>query len=441
MNDVPLLSREEIARRVHAVSVKRNLDSLATVIALMTISTEVGANDRNGNRQWWCPANPYNEPSSLDFDHDSLSNDGRSVGYFQQQTPWWGTVQDEMTVETAANNFLERLSDDYVKAANNPALAGVYAQQVQGSAYPDRYAGKWDEAWAVFNRAVSLVPVEPVVEPGKPEFKEISLIGNHRISNNCQARGKTTIDLLLAHTTEGSGGMNLINYMVGAKVSYHTLIDNDEDGNTVYQLVNPDLASWSVGDYNNRCINFVIGRSTVEWTRNDWLTKARKAIRIMAYLMVQNAKRYNIEPTVIPPDYTNPKDVKYHKAPPGISDHRYVTEYLGWGSHTDCGPNFPMDVLESDVKYFLNSPNEQPEQGGFLMALSPQQQQELYDNAKKAADNTQWIRDQLDVGFDDWGTDGDLGRNDKGQRLTLRAGLARLIRMAKKIMELEGLSE
>ncbi len=40
--DVPLKSREQIARKFHVVSPRRGLDELATVIALMTISTEIG---------------------------------------------------------------------------------------------------------------------------------------------------------------------------------------------------------------------------------------------------------------------------------------------------------------------------------------------------------------------------------------------------------------
>ena len=73
----PLFTREEIAQRVHAVSVTRGLDELATVIALMTIATEVGANGH-----WWCPWNAK-DPSSQNYPHDSESDDGRSVGYFQ----------------------------------------------------------------------------------------------------------------------------------------------------------------------------------------------------------------------------------------------------------------------------------------------------------------------------------------------------------------------
>lgn len=167
----PLRSREQVAREVHQVSLARGLDELATVIALMTISVEVGAADRNGNRQWWCPANKR-VPATFNYPHDSTSDDNRSSGYFQQQPgpngePWWGTPQDMMTLSRAANTFLERLSDNYTQAANNPGLAGQFAQRVQQSSFPDRYAQKWDEAWTVLRRALN----SPTNPPPKQVWK------------------------------------------------------------------------------------------------------------------------------------------------------------------------------------------------------------------------------------------------------------------------------
>jgi len=175
----PLRTREQIAREVHAVSLARGLDELATVIALMTVSTEVGANDRDGNRQWWCPANDR-VPATRDFEHDSKSDDNRSSGYFQQQPgpngePWWGTPENMMTLSQAANTFLTRLADDYGRAQGNPRLAGEFAQRVQQSAFPDRYAEKWDEAWTVLRRALSgqEPPKEhPVTWTGDPVWLE-----------------------------------------------------------------------------------------------------------------------------------------------------------------------------------------------------------------------------------------------------------------------------
>ena len=43
----------------------------------------------------------------------------------------------------------------------------------------------------------------------------------------------------------------------------------------------------------------------------------------------------------------------YPLDPPGISDHKYVTEHLGIGDHTDMGDDFIWDILESDVNKFL----------------------------------------------------------------------------------------
>ncbi|MDV7194593.1 N-acetylmuramoyl-L-alanine amidase [Mycolicibacterium fortuitum] len=162
----PLRTREQIAREVHAVSLARGLDELATVIALMTISTEVGTGTGD-NRKWWCPANDR-VPATKNFPHDSKSDDNRSSGYFQQQPgpngePWWGTPEDMMTLSRAANTFLERLDDGYSAAANSPLMAGQFAQRVQQSAFPDRYAEKWDEAWTVLRRALNETPTTPEV--------------------------------------------------------------------------------------------------------------------------------------------------------------------------------------------------------------------------------------------------------------------------------------
>jgi N-acetyl-anhydromuramyl-L-alanine amidase AmpD len=360
--DERMTSKEDAVRTIHAVALRRGLDDLATVMCIMCVLVE---------SDFWCPYNDA-DPCSEQWPHDSQSDDGLSVGYYQQQCsapgvspPWgWGGLYGDpegsrkrMSLEESTDLFLNALCDDYEDARDNPQKAGAYVQQVQGSAFPDRYAQKWDEAWDLYNRAIVEHPVPlptptPVAVTG-PSFNEVNFVGQRKISGQCQNRQGTTIDLCLGHTTEGAGGLELIDFMenMGDR-SYHYVIDNDPDGNTVYDLVDTDAAAWACLDANNRSINYVIGRSTVNWSRDDWIGHARNAIRIMAWLMVADCKKYGIQPRVISPPYEDD--------PPGIADHAYVTEHLGVGDHTDMGPNFPWDVLAHDVEAFMSGQPEEP---------------------------------------------------------------------------------
>ncbi|AVO24485.1 lysin A [Mycobacterium phage Alexphander] len=351
----PLRTREQVAREVHAVSLARGLDELATVIALMTISTEVGTGTGD-DRKWWCPANDR-VPATKNYPHDSRSDDNRSSGYFQQQPgpngePWWGTPENMMTLPQAANTFLERLSDDYRRAANNPRLAGEFAQRVQQSAYPDRYADKWDEAWSVLRRALNeTTPEEPVTE-NRPAYNEFAIWS----ANSSARSGKPT--MFLIHTQEGGGGdaaaENLAKWFQNSNgVSYHYTISQASDGGvTVVDCVDTDRAAWSVGNANSISINLCFAGSRAAWTRDQWMAQ-KNAIDVAAYLAVQDAKKYGFEPLVVPPPYVNGR--------PGISDHRWVTDVFKWGTHTDVGAWFPWDYFTERVAFWANGGASEPE--------------------------------------------------------------------------------
>lgn len=171
--DRPLLTQEEIARRVHAVSVKRGLDEFATVLALMCIRQE---------SDFWCPWNAK-DPTSKNYRYDSESNDGRSVGYFQQQNKvpgenptgpgenWWGTMASRMGLESAADKFLDRLEEGYRRALGNPYLCSVLIDNVQRSywdgnaSHPGYYGKHYDYCWGLLKRALEGVEI-PVIGHG-----------------------------------------------------------------------------------------------------------------------------------------------------------------------------------------------------------------------------------------------------------------------------------
>lgn len=180
------------------------------------------------------------------------------------------------------------------------------------------------------------------VAPTRPDFNEFAVW-----SPNNQSRGGTKIDLWLIHTQEGNGNAeSLARYLQTAVgLSYHYTIsqDYDDGGVTVCDVVDTDLASWSVLDANNRSINLCFAGSRVAWTRAQWMRQSR-AIDVAAYLCVQDCEKYGIPIKVMP--------WNQYSAPGGISDHHYVTKYLGVGTHVDCGPNFPWDFFTERVKHY-----------------------------------------------------------------------------------------
>ena len=80
---------------------------------------------------------------SLDLPHDAVGSDHGSVGIFQQQWPWWGSLPDLMDPARSADKFYAALLK--VRGWQRMPVT-VAAQRVQRSAFPDAYAD--DEAFA-----------------------------------------------------------------------------------------------------------------------------------------------------------------------------------------------------------------------------------------------------------------------------------------------------
>jgi Peptidase family M23/Endonuclease/Exonuclease/phosphatase family len=80
---------------------------------------------------------------SLHLSHQAVGTDHGSLGVFQQQWPWWGSMEELMDPATAAVKFFARLVK--VPAWDEMSVTEA-AQAVQRSAFPDAYAD--DEALA-----------------------------------------------------------------------------------------------------------------------------------------------------------------------------------------------------------------------------------------------------------------------------------------------------
>lgn len=255
--DRPLRTREQIAREVHQVSLARGLDELATAMCLMCIDVEVGADDADNNRQWWCPGNradPCFTDNPDQYPHDSESDDGLSSGYYQQQMsapdanpPWgWGGLYGDcngtrkrMDLAESTDMFLAALPNDYRRAADNPRLAGQFVADVQqpNPKYRNRYETRWDEAWAVLRRALATntTPKDPTTVgwTGDPTWLETVL--REALGDRLQAEP----DWRERGTGTGVNGTNQMGDIWGVMI-HHT--GNDQETIAGIRDGRPDLA-------------------------------------------------------------------------------------------------------------------------------------------------------------------------------------------------------
>lgn len=320
------------------------MSPLQIQIALATALVE--SNDR-------VLANP-NVPESENYPNDGQGYDHMSTGAFQQQPQWWGTVAEEMDPRLSAAMFYNHLAKDM--AAHPGRSPGTYAQDVQGSAYPDRYDKRMNDAVAQYNRLVGQpVPPEVAAVPA-PKFNERNLINGF---NNYSSRNGRTVDLLLIHTEEPKmapyqrNAQSLYDFLKGTSgrsaVSYHYVIGQNSDGTVeVIDCVDTDYECWAVLDSNPDSINWCFANSSVDLTRDEWMSQFGNAIDVCAYLIVQDAHKYGVPIRTLFPNAAG----AYPGPPPGITDHKYVTEFLGDGSHTDVGYNFPWDYFGERINHY-----------------------------------------------------------------------------------------
>ncbi|KAF9928041.1 hypothetical protein BGZ67_007185 [Mortierella alpina] len=128
------------ARTIAAVARQRSLGKEACNVAIATALVE-------SSLTVYCNRNV---PGSCNLPHDAEAHDHLSVGIFQQQSPMWGPARDCMDPATSAGLFYNALG----RVSNWRGMPiGVAAQKVQRSAFPDRYAGRANQAIGICNAA------------------------------------------------------------------------------------------------------------------------------------------------------------------------------------------------------------------------------------------------------------------------------------------------
>lgn len=373
----------------------------AAVLAGMCTMQEAGVqdNDPPNERRIWLPANPTREPDSVNHDHDSESNDGRSCGICQQQRGpngelWWGTVADEMNPHTAIRNFMSRLpagfhANDGIDAGRfilDARTANDTVQGVQRSGVPDAYAQWWGDAVRLYNEVKAGAPVTVPPPPEAIDYQHGPWTGDPVwLADVLRAEGLTVVETP-GWLESGHGDMGslwgIINHHTGSNFSTWESIRNGRsdlagplanihlrrDG--VVELVAVGVC-WHAGtgyapgcgrhNANQRCIGIEAqndgGGTPGKPHRSSW-----PDVQYEALVKINAAFDRRID-----------VDASHSLSHQEWDDGDPPTDEGKW----DPGA-IDMDIFRADVQAQIDrKPTTSTK--GFLMALSDKQQQEVYD--------------------------------------------------------------
>lgn len=277
--------------------------------------------------------------------------------------------------------------------------------------------------------------------PTPPKFTEID-----RMGPSSNGRGGARVRYFLLHTEEGnSSAESLAEYLNNPAhdASYHYALR----GGTLVDVVNTDLASWSVGDANSYTINLCFAGSRASWSRAQWLERDND-LRIAAYIAVQDGRKYGFSTAWLG------SGGRYKPAAQGVSDHQYVTDIIGWGSHTDVGAGFPGDVFEKYLAEYSGTassegetdmpsaqevanavwaaqvpkPDGKTEQAGILLGWTDQHGGDALDQAAGPGTKDQREQPLRPTGWPQ------LGKNPDGSNRSLVDGLAAVLTKTDQII-------
>jgi murein DD-endopeptidase MepM/ murein hydrolase activator NlpD len=126
------------ANAIITEGLRMHVPSKGIVIALATASQESHfTNYANDGRGGDLLSVQDGIAASLSLPHEAVGTDHGSLGVFQQQWPWWGSMRELMTPAVAAQKFYRALLSMPAWQSEPVTFA---AQSVQASAHPEAYA-------------------------------------------------------------------------------------------------------------------------------------------------------------------------------------------------------------------------------------------------------------------------------------------------------------
>lgn len=361
-------------------------------------------------------------PESMKLPHDDVGSDSKSVGLYQQQVRrgdngewWWGSAEECMSPERSSELFYERLKRKPYQWASSDLAAGSIAQEIQQSAFPDRYGQRMGEAQQLYDRLSTEKERPMTVNYGiTKKMHGFNPTTGPDCTGNSNGPRATTLYIVFHTQQSKSTAVNLANFCNGSwnttnPVSYNLAVD---DVDTI-EIVPVNEGPWAAGDANSIGVHICFAGSFAEWKRSKWLeTDDRDGLNEYA-MLARGAKaaagairEYGIPNVKVRVANGWPSD------PKGLAGHRDFG--ARGGGHTDPGPEneFPWRELIGLINQYLNDEE-------FDMATAADLEKKIDALGRKV----DLLLDQVGPKLPDWGPASSFGKDAQGRERTMRDGL------------------
>lgn len=208
------------------------------------------------------------------------------------------------------------------------------------------------------------------------------------------------------HTTENDFNTSaeaIANYQLRNKSSYHVLVDA---AGRRLRCNTDDWTVWATGNRGNDVLLHIAFVARARFTRQQWLGQDR-LLRSGALYVAHWAYVHKIPVVALTP-------AQLRAGQRGITTHDGTRIAWGGTDHTDPGPGFPMDVFLRYVREYL-AWSHRP----IIVTPTPAKPKSGDEMTPEQARQLEYVYGQLRP----WPQ---LGKNDKGQDLTLVDAVAAL---------------
>lgn len=206
-------------------------------------------------------------------------------------------------------------------------------------------------------------------------------------------RGGYGVRVVALHTTEGI--MRAADLRAWSSWTGSSHASADETGALLTPadgFVPYHLAAWTLRSGNPWSDNLEMC-GFARWTRAEWLARPKLLDAVARWLADRHlARGVPLNKITV---------AQYRAGASGVIDHNDHTVGYTDGTHWDVGKSFPYDIVLPAARAYAAGKTPA---GGFLMALSDAQQQEVYDRLKG-----------LSIAVDWWVVRDDRGPNSKGE--------------------------